>query len=172
MRAAAKRRLTFANVLSVIAVFVALGGTAAAFQLGRNSVGTKQLKPNAVTSAKVKSKSLKGSDIDQPSLKKVRAGNVRSVRLKSNCSPQNPFPSGVSASHPGMGTCVISFPRSIANCDATATIDIRNAGLIVLDNPSLRIVRSASAPPTDLGVETFSGGGSLSNLPFDLVLVC
>ena len=48
-------RLTFANVISVIALFVALGGTGlAASQLGKNSVGTKQLKNNAVSAAKIK----------------------------------------------------------------------------------------------------------------------
>lgn len=48
-------RLTFANVVSVIALFIALGGTGiAASQLGKNTVGTKQLKKNAVTTAKIK----------------------------------------------------------------------------------------------------------------------
>jgi hypothetical protein len=48
-------RLTFANVVSVIALFVALGGTGlAASQLGKNSVGPKQLKKNSVTTAKIK----------------------------------------------------------------------------------------------------------------------
>ncbi|MGN6663507.1 MAG: hypothetical protein ACTHK6_04780 [Solirubrobacterales bacterium] len=50
-----RKRLTFANVMSMIAVFVALGATAfAATQLPKNSVGTKQLKKNAVTAAKIK----------------------------------------------------------------------------------------------------------------------
>jgi hypothetical protein len=57
-------RLTFANVISVIALFVALGGTGlAASQLGKDSVGSKQLKKNAVTGAKVKNQSLTGKDI-------------------------------------------------------------------------------------------------------------
>jgi hypothetical protein len=44
-----------AFVISVIALFVALGGTSyAAVHLPSNSVGTKQLKKNAVTSAKIK----------------------------------------------------------------------------------------------------------------------
>jgi hypothetical protein len=48
-------RLTFANVMSCVALFVALGGSAyAATQLKKNSVGTKQLKKNSVTAAKIK----------------------------------------------------------------------------------------------------------------------
>ena len=49
-------RLTYANVMTTIGVFLLLaGGTAlAAKELAKNSVGAKQLKANAVTSAKIK----------------------------------------------------------------------------------------------------------------------
>jgi hypothetical protein len=51
-----RKRLTYANVMSSIAVFlVVAGGTAfAASQLGKESVGTKQLKKEAVGLAKIK----------------------------------------------------------------------------------------------------------------------
>ena len=46
-----------ALVVSVMALSVALGGTGyAAIVLPANSVGTKQIKKNAVTSAKVKNR--------------------------------------------------------------------------------------------------------------------
>jgi hypothetical protein len=48
--------------LGLLALFVALSGTAYAASLPRNSVGTAQLKRNAVTSAKVKPGSLLASD--------------------------------------------------------------------------------------------------------------
>jgi hypothetical protein len=50
------KRLTYANVMSSIAVFLVLGGATAfaAGQLGKNSVGTKQIKKGAVTEAKIK----------------------------------------------------------------------------------------------------------------------
>ena len=53
-----RSHLSFANVLSALALFIALGGGAYAASLPRNSVGTQQLKGNAVTSAKVKDGSL------------------------------------------------------------------------------------------------------------------
>jgi hypothetical protein len=61
-----RRRLTYANVMSSIAVFLVLaGGTAfAASQLGKESVGTKQLKKEAVSLAKINAAaktSLKGA---------------------------------------------------------------------------------------------------------------
>ena len=47
-------KLTYANVMATIAVFIALGGASyAAIKLPKNSVGTKQLKNGAVTPAKL-----------------------------------------------------------------------------------------------------------------------
>jgi hypothetical protein len=47
-------RLTYANVMATIAVFIALGGAGyAAIKLPKNSVGAKQLKKGAVTPAKI-----------------------------------------------------------------------------------------------------------------------
>jgi hypothetical protein len=51
------RRLTFANVTSALALFVALGGTSyAAATLPANSVGTKQIKDRSITVAKLDQK--------------------------------------------------------------------------------------------------------------------
>src|ERR1700761_6414319 len=60
-----RKRLTYANVMSSIAVFLVLaGGTAfAASHLGKESVGTKQLKKEAVTAAKLKNGAVSGSKI-------------------------------------------------------------------------------------------------------------
>jgi hypothetical protein len=54
-------QLTYANVVSSLALFVALGGTS--YAVARNSVGTAQLRANAVTSKKVKNRSLRASDL-------------------------------------------------------------------------------------------------------------
>jgi hypothetical protein len=61
-------KLSFANVVSVLALFVALGGSAYAFQLGKNTVGPKQLKKSAVTAAKIKNGAVTGSKIQLNSL--------------------------------------------------------------------------------------------------------
>jgi hypothetical protein len=53
-----RSRLTYANAMSTIAVFVALGGGAYAVTVPRNSVGPSQLKAGSVTSVKVKNRSL------------------------------------------------------------------------------------------------------------------
>ena len=62
-------RLTYANVMATIAVFIALGsGAYAAKQLPKNSVGTKQLKKNAVTKVKIKKNSVNGPKVKKNSL--------------------------------------------------------------------------------------------------------
>src|SRR5690348_7635233 len=57
------RRVSYAEVVATLALFIALGGASyAAVKIPKNSVGTKQLKKNAVNSSKVKNKSLLASD--------------------------------------------------------------------------------------------------------------
>jgi hypothetical protein len=55
MKQLPRPRLTYANVVATLALFIAIGGTSAfaATQLAKNSVGTKQLKNGAVTRAKL-----------------------------------------------------------------------------------------------------------------------
>lgn len=48
-----RKRLTYANVMSSIAVFLVIGGGAAFAALGKNTVGTPQLKKNAVKVGKI-----------------------------------------------------------------------------------------------------------------------
>src|ERR1700727_1119480 len=77
-----RRHLTYANVVSTICLFLLLGGVAyAGTQLTKGSVGTNQLKaeavtkgklhPNSVNSKKVVDNSLTGEDIDAATLGKV-----------------------------------------------------------------------------------------------------
>ena len=71
-----RKRLTYANVMSSIAVFLVLGGATAvaANQLGKNSVGSKQIKKNAVTAAKIKKNAVSGA--------KIKNGAVDGAKVK------------------------------------------------------------------------------------------
>lgn len=70
-----RARLSYANVIATIALFVALGGGAyAATQLPKNSVGAKQLKKGSVNSAKVKDASLMRRDFKPGQLPAGPAG--------------------------------------------------------------------------------------------------
>jgi hypothetical protein len=79
-------KLSFANVIAVIALFVALGGSAyAVSKAPKNSVTSKSIKKGAVKSVDVKNNNLTGTDIKESTLSGVdrcpseasnRAGDV------------------------------------------------------------------------------------------------
>ena len=70
-----RKRLTFSNVIALLALFIALGGTSyAVTALPKNSVGTQQIKKDAVTGAKVKNGSLSSADFAAGTLLKGDTG--------------------------------------------------------------------------------------------------
>ena len=62
MFARLRSRLTYANVIASLALFMAMSGTGYALSLPKASVGAKQLKRGAVTAKKVKNGSLLETD--------------------------------------------------------------------------------------------------------------
>jgi hypothetical protein len=72
-----RQRLTYANVMATIAVFVALGGTsiAAGIALKKSSVKGKHIAKNAITSPKVKNASLLAKDFAAGQLPKGDKGD-------------------------------------------------------------------------------------------------
>lgn len=75
-----RKRLTYANVMSSIAVFIVLGGAAfAASKLPKKSVGTPQLKANAVTTAKIKKNAVTS--------KKIKNGTVSGTDINIGSTP-------------------------------------------------------------------------------------
>ena len=68
-----RNRLTYANVMATVAVFIALGGGAYALSLDKNSVKSKHIKDGQVKSADVADNDLIGTDIDEDTLQ-LRAG--------------------------------------------------------------------------------------------------
>lgn len=72
-------KLTFANVVACLALVVATGGTAAyAADIGKNTVGSKQIVNSSITSKDVKDKSLTGEDVDDGT---ITGGDVKDGSL-------------------------------------------------------------------------------------------
>jgi len=84
------------NLVAYVALFFALGGTsiAAVQALPRNSVGTAQLKKDAVVSSKVKADALVGADIQESSL-----GEVPSASAAKNAEHAKVADSATNAEH-------------------------------------------------------------------------
>src|SRR5215208_3145958 len=70
------RRLTYANVVSTLALFLVLaGGAAIAAKVPKKSVGPSQLKANAVTTAKIKANSV--------TTRKIKRNAVANAKIKN-----------------------------------------------------------------------------------------
>jgi hypothetical protein len=84
-----KPKLSYANVIATLALFVALGGSAyAATQLPKNSVGTKQLKAGSVTTAKIKNGAVSTAKIKDGAVTgaKVDLGSLGTVPNAANAA--------------------------------------------------------------------------------------
>ncbi|HJZ35094.1 MAG TPA: hypothetical protein VJ204_02380 [Solirubrobacterales bacterium] len=107
-----RRHLTYANVISTLCLFLVLGGGAAfaATKLAKSSVGTEQLKgeavtkgklaPNSVNSKKVVDGSLTGEDIASSTLGKVpNATNAEHAASATTAGSANSASTATNASH-------------------------------------------------------------------------
>ncbi len=83
-----RKRLTYANVMSSIAVFLVLGGGAAlaATTLPANSVGTKQIQKQAVKTGKIAKKAVRTGKLDAEAVKagKLARESIVTNRLRDN----------------------------------------------------------------------------------------
>ena len=84
-------RLTYANVISTVCLFLLLGGGAAfaASQLAKNSVGSKQLKKNSVTSAKIKKNAVTTAKLKAKAVTggKIANGAVTGANINAGSTP-------------------------------------------------------------------------------------
>lgn len=108
-----RKRLTYANVMSSIAVFLILGGATAfaASHLGKNSVGSKQLKKNAVTTNKIKKEAVTTA--------KIKNGAVTGVKV--NLSSLGKVPSAANADNATNATNLTGF-KPLAGSGANESV--------------------------------------------------
>jgi hypothetical protein len=80
-----RSKLTYSNVVSTLCLFLLLGGGAAlaAGKLGKNSVGTKQLKANSVTEAKIKNEAVTEAKIRKEAVTatQVKTGSLTGANI-------------------------------------------------------------------------------------------
>lgn len=79
-----RRKLTYANVMSTIAVFLLLGGATAlaATKLAKNSVGSNQIKKNAITTAKIKNNAVTEAKINSNAISGAKIANAAVTGVK------------------------------------------------------------------------------------------
>ena len=187
-----RSKLSFSNVTSLLALFVALGGTGyAAITLPRNSVGAKQIRSGAVGTSELRGGAVRSSDVRDRSLqlRDISRNARESLRGRTGATgpagPAGPtyraaVPAGgtvqrgnaVSAAHQG-GTNEyrVAFDRDVSSCVATATLATVPTGGGA-SQPAPGRVTVAPDQSTSVLVRTFGADGTPSEQPFNLVLAC
>ncbi|MDX6616947.1 MAG: hypothetical protein QOD60_2038 [Solirubrobacterales bacterium] len=115
--------------MATIAVFIALGGAGyAAVKLKKNSVGTKQLKANAVNGTKVADGSLTGADINSATL-----GTVPNAANAANAANATAAGSAANAAHATNsdqlgGSVASKYLKGAVDSDSHTTQGLFSAG--------------------------------------------
>jgi hypothetical protein len=84
-----RSRLTYANVMATIAVFIALGGTS--YALATGAVGSRELKDNGVRSKDIRNNDVRGKDVRSGA---IRSGDVANFSLRARDFAPNQLPAG------------------------------------------------------------------------------
>jgi hypothetical protein len=180
-----------AMVVACAALFVSLGGVGyAAIVLPANSVGPKQLKKNAVNSAKVKPRSLLASDFKKGQLPRGPRGlqgvpgapgapgakgdpGTPATRLWAYVSSTGQLRGGggvVASSRLSNGYFSVTFNQSVVNCAATAGYLRENNDVGYNLSNHFGITRFST---TEFRINIWNSSiNDAPNIPFGLIVVC
>ena len=183
-----REKLSYANIVSTLALFGALTGTGyAAFALPRDSVGPAQIRSNAVGNAELRSRAVDSRVIRNRS---VRLNDISPAARSSLQGQQGPpgapamtFRAAVSSGGvaafgnaravehiSGTNEYRLDFGRDPARCITTATLAAVQAGAILEQPQAGRI--TVSRDGMRVLVRTFAVNGSAAEQPFHIALGC
>ena len=137
------RRLTYANVIATLALFLALGGGAVwAAAKKTNKVGTGKLKPNAVTAGKIKPNAVTTSKIRDNAVtnSKLREGSVSYAKIAPGT---NVVATATSSSTPvdGASAVGVGFPTPVSFTPVAGSVY-----LMSIEARSTNLTRSGIEP--------------------------
>lgn len=185
-----KRHLTYANVVCTILLILAVGGggVAVAAALGKNTVGSPQLKPqsvkradlakNAVDGSRVRNNRLTGADIEESTLARVRE-SVRAARaenvLVASISKEGSLigersRSVQTASVNFAGVYRVVFDRDVSSCAISASL---GAGEAANHGYPTAFIHARVDDPEVVVVEVYAPNftGYVA-APFTLIAIC
>jgi hypothetical protein len=186
-----RTRLTYANVMATVAVFIALGGTSYAIQqLPRNSVGSAQIRSRAVGASEIRSNAVRSPKVRRRSLhlSDLSIGARRALRGRTGATgpagPPGPgsarFFSAVGAGGTpvrgnatsfehtlaGSGSYTLGFSQNVSGCAYVATLGTTDATTAPAGGISVRDNGGR------VGVQTYDAAGATADLPFHVAVVC
>jgi hypothetical protein len=189
----ARQGITFANLISCVALFVALGGTSYALTLPRNSVGAPQIRGGAVHASEIRSRAVRSSEVKDRSLgvRDLSLAARRSLRGQSGPTgaPGPAGPPGASgvtykaavnsggtkvrgdgrASTRGANEFLVEFDRSVDECVSTATLaTVEGGGTETPPAGRITVARETGK----VLVKTYDAAGTAKLLPFHLIVAC
>lgn len=178
-----REKLSFSNSIALLALFVALGGSAyAASQIPKNSVGAKQLKRNAVTPSKLSdaSKSTlagprgpKGENGPQGPVGPAGspgATGPRATSLLAQVSVNAELVSGsgvTGVTELEKGSVLVDFDRDVSACNLEATP--ASAPSVA---PGSLIVGPSEGDPAGVLVQRLKNAGGGTTFAFYLAVFC
>lgn len=189
-------KLSYANVVASLALFVALGGSSyAALRLPRNSVGSAQIRAKAVGASELRARAVTSRAINDRSVgindistraKAALRGRQGPAGTQGAAGPTGPAGIAYSATVNANGLKVrgnaagvnraggsneffVEFPRNVDDCVATATLASVEGGIPV-DPPAGRI--TVGRADGRLVVRTFDTAGTPLALPFNVLVAC
>jgi hypothetical protein len=152
-----RSKLTYANVMATLAVFLVLGGGSAVALSGQNTVQSDDIGPgaqvkaadvaaNAVSGGKVADNSLTGADVNETTLN----GVIRGRTLDLNMDIDDPVtPIATVGPYLISGECFLTSAGSQMRIDAKGPAGLAEAELSVVDNDTTdkgNISQSATLP--------------------------
>ena len=173
-------RLSYANVMATIAVFIALGGTSyAALTLPRNSVGSAQLRNGAVRSVDVKNRSLRVRDFSRGTLSSLRGQQGPAGPVGPPGAPAAKYFAAVSATGAlvrgnatsggnagSTGSYVLGFAERVSGCAYSATLGSTDASSVAAGHITVRELDGR------VGIQTYDAAGNAADLPFHVLIAC
>lgn len=112
-------RLTYANVVSTLALFlVVAGGAAYAAKVPKKSVGPGQLKANAVTTAKIKANAI--------TTRKIKKNSIATAKIKDGAIESAKIADG-SVGLTELNTATLPFGKVVRRARATTTLAVTEA---------------------------------------------
>ena len=180
-------RLSYANVMATIAVFIALGGTSYALTLPRDSVGAAQLRSNSVGRAELRPGAVRSRTIGDRSIQARDISKATRDSLRGPAGPQGvagteflaafnsagELATGNATSHGpgGAAATVVGFSRPVTGCVATATLTSLPGGPNP-DAPGNAHVTVRHNGDGRIRVETWRQDGQPVPYPFNLIVAC